>query len=187
MLYEYEELEKTDIYKLMASTVVPRPIAWIVTKADEINIAPFSYFIPLSSNPPTMIVSIGHKADKTPKDTLKNIREQKRCTICIPNVEDKQKVQDSSKSYDYGVSEAKELDIKTKKILDGFPPMIANSKVAFFCELYKEVDLEDSQTIPLIVKVKAHYVDDSLIKDDGSIDFLPLGRVAREYVELKKV
>jgi len=65
--------------------------------------------------------------------------------------------------------------------------MIANSKVAFFCELYKEVDLEDSQTIPLIVKVKAHYVDDSLIKDDGSIDFLPLGRVAREYVELKKV
>ena len=39
MLYEYESLEKTDIYGLMASTVVPRPIAWIVTKADEINIA----------------------------------------------------------------------------------------------------------------------------------------------------
>jgi len=188
VIYNYKDLDKTKIYGLMASTVVPRPIAWIVTEGKDkvINIAPFSYFIPLSSNPPIMIVSIGHKEDKTPKDTLKNIRETKKCTICIPNVEDKDLVQESSKSFEYGVSEAKELDIKTKTMQDGFPPMMANSKVAFFCELYEELKIKKSQTIPLIVEVKAQYVDDSIITDEG-IDFLPLGRVAKDYAELKKI
>jgi len=188
MIYNYKDLDKTDIYGLMASTVVPRPIAWIVTESSDgvINIAPFSYFIPLSSNPPIMIVSIGHKSDGVPKDTLKNIRESKRCTICIPNVEDKELVQDSSKSFEYGVSEADELDIKTKVMKEDFPPMIANSKVAFFCELYEELKIEGSQTIPLIVEVKSQFVDESIMINDA-IEFLPLGRVAKDYVELKKI
>jgi len=188
VLYNYKDLDKTKIYTLMASTVVPRPIAWIVTQSEDgvINIAPFSYFIPLSSNPPIMIVSIGHKDDQTPKDTLKNIRETKRCTICIPNVEDKDLVQESAKSFEYGVSEAKELGIDTKSMKEGFPPVIADAKVAFFCELYEELKINKSQTIPLIVEVKSQFVDETVMSDDG-IDFLPLGRVAKEYVELKKI
>ena len=85
MLIDYKDQELTQKYQLMAQTIIPRPIAWIVTEDKDgiINVAPFSYFIGLSSQPPTVLVSIGHKADGTPKDTLQNIRETKKCTICM--------------------------------------------------------------------------------------------------------
>ena len=57
-----------ETYKLMAQTIIPRPIAWVVTEdAGVINVAPFSYFIGLSSDPASVLISVGHKADGTPK------------------------------------------------------------------------------------------------------------------------
>jgi len=42
MVYELERLETGEIYKLISSTIIPRPIAWIVTNYKKvINIAPF--------------------------------------------------------------------------------------------------------------------------------------------------
>ena len=71
-------------YKLMAQTILPRPIAWVVTEDNGVvNIAPFSYFIGLSSEPASVLISVGHKEDGTPKDTLANIRKNRKCTICI--------------------------------------------------------------------------------------------------------
>ena len=35
MIYNFNELQSTDRYKLMANTIIPRPIAWIVTE-DEV-------------------------------------------------------------------------------------------------------------------------------------------------------
>jgi len=70
MLINFKEKTAAERYHLMANTVIPRPIAWIATQGEVLNIAPFSYFTPLSSEPATLIVSIGHRADGTPKDTL---------------------------------------------------------------------------------------------------------------------
>ncbi len=82
MLIKYTDNHAVETYKLMAQTIIPRPIAWIVTENDGvINVAPFSYFTGLSSNPPTMIFSVGHKSDGTPKDTLFNLRKNKKCTL----------------------------------------------------------------------------------------------------------
>lgn len=79
MILDYKELEDLNRYKVMSDTVVPRPIAWIVTEdGGVINAAPFSYFIPISSNPATLIVSIGQKESGIPKDTLANILKTKK-------------------------------------------------------------------------------------------------------------
>ena len=60
MILEFDKLEPVKRYKVMSQSIMPRPIAWIVTKSNGvINIAPFSYFIPISSKPATIIVSIG--------------------------------------------------------------------------------------------------------------------------------
>ena len=85
MLLDYSEESAINKYKLMSDTVVPRPIAWIVTQENGvINAAPFSYFIPLSSSPATVIVSIGHKEDGSQKDSLSNILKNKNDLIeCI--------------------------------------------------------------------------------------------------------
>ena len=81
-----------ETYKLMAQTIIPRPIAWVVTENDGvINVAPFSYFIGLSSEPASVLISVGHKNDGTPKDTLANIRKHKKCTICMVEQKDLEK------------------------------------------------------------------------------------------------
>ncbi len=190
MIIDYKDKELTEKYQLMAQTIIPRPIAWIVTKSKSgvLNIAPFSYFTGLSSNPPTMIVSIGHKSDGSQKDTLKNIRETKKCTICMVDEKSLEKMHFSSKELREDESEAKVFDIKTKDIFEDFPPMVADVPSAFFCELYQVIELKDSKTIPLIVEIKAQFIDDKIIKDSEkiTIDFEPVARVGKSYALLGK-
>lgn len=184
MKIDFKTANPTDIYKLMSHTIIPRPIAWIVTEHNKvINIAPFSYFTGLSSNPPTMIVSIGHKSDGTQKDTLKNIRETKTCTICIANPSQLNKMHFSSKELASDMSEAEAFDIKTKKIYEDFPPMIENTQVAYFCTLHQEVELKGSKTIPIIVEIKQMYIDDKIVTDAEKLHFEvePIARVGKSY------
>lgn len=184
MIKNYNDLTPTQIYKLMSQTVIPRPIAWIVTEDEGIvNAAPFSYFIPLSSNPPTVIVSIGHKEDGTPKDTLANIRKNKKATICFVNEGNLEDMKKSSQSLPHNVSEVETFNIETKKVLEKYPPMIASSKTAFFCELFEELDI-GGVTVPLILRVNAQYIDDDIIDDKDHIQLDNIGRVGKSFAKM---
>ncbi len=189
MLYNFKDLETKERYKLISQAVIPRPIAWIITEQNGIlNIAPFSYFIPLSSNPPALIVSIGHKEDGSPKDTLHNLRESKKCVICMAEVAQKDTLICTSESLPSSESEAKHCGIPTDTIFDDFPPMIKEAKVAFFCNYSKEVTLEESETIPVILKVEHMYIDDKIIdKEKLSFEFDALARVGHTFAKLHKI
>ena len=191
MVYNLENLEAINIYKLMSNLVVPRPIAWISTKSKDniLNLAPFSYFTPLSSNPPTFIVSIGHKANGNPKDTLKNLRETKLCSISIANIDLTQQMHNSAQPLEYENSEFETFNIQTNQLDNTYPPIPKDVKVAFLGRYYKEVDLDDSKTIPVIVKIDKVYVDDSLINDKEKLRLNktdPIARVGASYYELGK-
>ena len=56
--FELAAMAKGDVYKLIASLVMPRPIAWITSINAEggVNAAPFSFFNLLSSDPPLVAV-----------------------------------------------------------------------------------------------------------------------------------
>lgn len=183
MLIDFKEKSAPERYHLMASSVIPRPIAWIATQSEVLNIAPFSYFTPLSSQPATLMVSIGHKADGSPKDTLRNLRENKKCVICIVDEDHFEAMHFSSKSLDAAQSEAEVFDIPTQEVIEGFPPMPKGIKVAFFCEYLQEVDIKGSKTIPVIVEIKHLYLEDEIITDKEKIrlKFSSIARVGREY------
>lgn len=186
MLIDFKDQATTDRYKLMSQLVIPRPIAWIVTECEVVNIAPFSYFTPLSSDPAAMIVSIGHRADGTPKDTLRNLRESKKCVLCITDESKLDMMHLSSKGLDPQQSEAEVFDIPTKKIFDDFPPMVENIKAAFFCEYLQEVDLKGSKTIPVIIEIKHLYIDETIISDKNkmSVELDTIARVGRTYAKI---
>ena len=187
MLFDYRETDPKLNYKLMSQTIVPRPIAWIVTEnGGVVNAAPFSYFTGLSSKPPTVIVSVGHKPDGSPKDTLRNLRETGKCTLCMLTPEFLEPMHFSSKALDDGESETETFDIPTRRLVEGFPPMVAGVPVAFFCTLYREIELEGSKTIPLVLKIERQFVDDACIEDPErmTIDFDPLARVGTSYAKL---
>lgn len=69
------EVEAQDLYKLLTGLVVPRPIGWASTLSPEgvHNLAPFSFFIAITPNPPHIAISVGAREGQT-KDTLRNIR-----------------------------------------------------------------------------------------------------------------
>ena len=188
MIFNLEKDTKiNENYKLMAQTILPRPIAWVVTEDNGvINIAPFSYFIGLSSEPASVLISVGHKPNGTPKDTLANIRKNQKCTICVVEEKDLEKMHFSSKGLESGVSEAETFDIATEQLIDGYPPMIEGVPTAYFCTLNQEIDLGGGTTIPLVLNVKEMFVDDRIITDKErlSISFKPVARIGKSYAFL---
>jgi len=184
MLFSTDSLDKKDIYKLMSQTIIPRPITWIVTEDDGVvNVAPFSYFTGLSSEPATVVVSVGHKADGTPKDTLANIRKHRKCTVCMVAQEDLEKMHHSSKALPHNISETKHFSINTTRLKEDFPPMVTSSPVAYLCTLNQEIDLGGGSTIPLILELQEIYINDEVIidKERLTIDFDPIGRIGKRY------
>ena len=182
-----KDTKMNENYKLMAQTILPRPIAWVVTEDNGVvNVAPFSYFIGLSSEPATVLISVGHKGDGTPKDTLANIRKTQKCTICMVEEKDLEKMHFSSKGVDASVSEAELFDIATTTMVDGYPPMIEGVPSAYFCTLNQEIDLGGGSTIPLVLNVKEIFIDDRIITDRErlSISYKPVARIGKSYAFL---
>jgi len=174
-------------YKLMAQTILPRPIAWVVTEDNGVvNIAPFSYFIGLSSEPASVLISVGHKSDGTPKDTLANIRKNRKCTICMVEEKDLEKMHFSSKALDRDESEAEVFNISTKTLVDGYPPMIEGVPSAYFCDLNQEIDLGGGSTVPIVLNIKEIFIDDRIISDKErlTISFKPVARIGKSYAFL---
>ena len=188
MIIDFSQLNLTDRYKIMSHTIIPRPIAWIVTEDEVINIAPFSYFNALSSNPPTLIVSIGHKKDGSMKDSLKNILKTKKCTICMVDEKNLKKMHLSAAELPHNISEAKEFEIKTEKIFENFPPMVKNTPAAFFCDFFQKIELPNSKTIPIILEIKKYFIDDQFLSNPQKYHFeLELiGRIGKEYAKCNK-
>ncbi len=183
MNIKFSELDKLMRYKIMSQTVIPRPIAWVVTENNGIvNIAPFSYFMALSSEPPTLLVSVGHKKDGTPKDTLRNTLDTGKATICITPPSMVEKMFATSEVLPLAESEAVKFGIETWKVKENYPPMIKGVQVAYFCDFFRKVDIGGS-TIPLIYQIEAVYLDDSIITDKERmhINFDAVGRIGKKF------
>ena len=61
MLFDFATIDGRERYKLMVSTIVPRPIAWVVTQdlQGQLNAAPFSFFNGFAGDPPVVGIGIG--------------------------------------------------------------------------------------------------------------------------------
>ncbi len=189
MLIDYATQSLGQKYALMSQTIIPRPVAWIVTQNSDgiVNVAPFSYFTGLSSEPPTVVVAIGHKADGTPKDTLRNIRETKKCTLCLVDEAHLAPMHFSSKALSHEESEAEYFDIPVKKVLESFPPLVEGVPAAFFCTLHQEITLAGSKTIPLVLEIHQQFLDERVVTEDEdkiSISFKPVARIGKKYAFL---
>ncbi len=183
MILNFSTLSESKKYSVMSNTIFPRPVAWISTEDEGVvNLAPFSYFSPLSSQPPLVIVSIAKKEDTQEfKDTFANILKNRVCTINLAHKELLQDLINTSEDLPKEVSECEKFGIKTKSILDDFPPMVADAKCALFCEFVKTVELNNRYE-PLILEIKYVYVDDKNIDEKNHIHLENIGRVGMEFL-----
>lgn len=184
MIIDFKDLKASQIYQTMIQTIIPRPIAWTVSenKNGSHNLAPFSYFNAIGSNPPMVSLSIGKRKDGTDKDTKRNIEERTYFTVHIPSVESAQLVTDSAKGFEPNISEIDEL--KLELIEEGTKsPRLKGCKVAYFCKLERIIELGNAPQSLIIGLVESIYVADECIQEEQGkfkIDasaINPLGRL----------
>ncbi|CEP21752.1 YWR1 [Cyberlindnera jadinii] len=79
-----EKRTSVDNYRLLVSSIVPRPVALVSTvdRDGNANLAPFSYFQVVNSDPPMFVLGIS-QGFNGPKDTLKNLLDTGECTVNI--------------------------------------------------------------------------------------------------------
>src|SRR5690606_12374710 len=70
-------------YKLMASLIVPRPIALVTTLSEDgtVNAAPFSMFNMVGEDPPVVMLSVNKLQDGQLKDTAAHILRTKEFVV----------------------------------------------------------------------------------------------------------
>lgn len=188
MIIDFATITTAKRYSLMSNTIFPRPIAWISTEDNGvINIAPFSYFTPIGSNPPYLIVSISNKQDGTQKDTLANILKHQKCTINLVHKELLEMLQKSAEELPKDISEAEKFDIEMQTLIEDFPPMVKNAKCALFCKYVQTIDLIGVNQ-PIILEIEHLYVNDESVDEKQHINLENIGRVGMDFlVDSKRV
>lgn len=183
MLIDPQSLEVNTVYKLMSNTIFPRPIAWIATEGEmEVNLAPFSYFIPVSSEPPCVMVSIGPSEEGGLKDTAKNILLHGKATISLADDRKAGLIDATAEALAYGENEADKFGIAMAKTAEGYPPRVSDAKAALLCSLHQEVSLNGSEQIILFLKIDAFYYADEVIDERHNVKLDNIGRVGRDYL-----
>lgn len=184
MKYNFQDADPQVIYKLLASTIVPRPIAWVTTvdQAGIANAAPFSFFNMMGSEPPIVALGVQHAADGKAKDTLCNIREQKIFGINLVKRDDADQMNLTSTTYVPEIDELKEhhIEVITGDLLP--IPLIASSPVKMECRLYQEITTGENQAVILGEVLMLHIIDEALIDvDAGYVDAAKLNLIARMH------
>lgn len=176
------DLDVKHAYALLTSTVVPRPIAWITTTdgRGHINIAPFSYFQALCSDPPMLTVSIVTPRDGGTKDTLRLLQQTGHCVVHLVEEHDLVRMNETSIELPPDESEAVHAGIETTP-WPGLPAVrITSSRVAFACTLVEAKQYGRNAPSTLVVlEVVARWLDPAVVDDSGAIVGDVLKPVAR--------
>lgn len=142
---DVRKLAFPDAYKLIIGSVVPRPIAWVSTidKAGKSNLAPFSFFNGICSNPPSILFCPVNHPDGREKDTLRNVRETKQFVVNIVSEDLANIMNETSANYPAGVSEIEALGIKAQpgKLVKAL--RVLDSPIQMECELLQMVPVGD--------------------------------------------
>jgi len=177
-----ERLDRRAAYRLMISVIVPRPIALVSTISAEgrTNLAPFSFFNGVSSQPPIVMLAVGGRR-KGRKDTWNNIEATGEfvVNVVIPEIVDAMVV--ASGDYPPEVDEIDLTHLTRVPSRRVRPPRIGESPVQMECRLEK---LEEVAGTALILgRVLLYHVRDDLL-EGGGVDPSRLRPVARLGGEL---
>ena len=184
MRWDMDKVATPIAYKLLAATVMPRPIAWVVSQDDagQVNAAPYSFFNVMGSAPPT--VALGMLADpaRGVKDSARNILQTGEFVVCL--VPERLAAAANLTAIDAprGVNELVLAGLATTASVHIKPPRISDSPVAFECRTHTTVETGPNQLV-VIGQVIAVHIDDRFIldADRAHIDTPALDLVARSY------
>jgi flavin reductase (DIM6/NTAB) family NADH-FMN oxidoreductase RutF len=178
MQIDPEQHSAADNYKLLTNLVVPRPIAWVtsVNAAGVVNLAPFSFFNAVGSDPLYVVISIGKNDAGEPKDTARNILAGGEFVVNLVTEELFESMNVSAADFPEGESELAATKLHAAPSVKVQPPRVAESQASMECRLHSSQMLGNNTLV--IGEVVMFHVADHLVGPRLHINgFAPIGRL----------
>lgn len=169
--------DSSGIYRLVTSTVIPRPIGWISTRSPDgvDNLAPFSYFNAVSSSPPVVMFSAG-RMNGDLKDTPRNALASEVFVYNLVTESLAPQMDKTSASIESTESEFETAGIDRAEAVTVDAPRVKNAPVSFECLLYDSMQIYEN-TVIFGEVVYIHLADKLLT--NGRIDTRTIDAVGR--------
>jgi flavin reductase (DIM6/NTAB) family NADH-FMN oxidoreductase RutF len=166
MILDLSVLSPNRIYFTLIQSVVPRPIAWVLSEHanGKFNLAPFSYFNLVCSDPPLLMLSIGKKRDGNIKDTRRNILQREHFVVHIPHVGQIEKVNESSRELADGESEIDLLQMDTLPFGQFLLPRLRGCRIALACRRYQVTEIGPQGQALILGLIESVYLDDEIVQ-----------------------
>ncbi len=134
------DLPARDAYRLMIGIIVPRAIAFVstISRDGTLNLAPFSFFTGVGSNPPMLCISMIYR-DGEPKDSLRNIIDTGEFVVNSVSYELGERMNLTSGEYAADIDEFDLSGLTPVPSLKVKPPRVAESPTSLECVLHQVV------------------------------------------------
>ena len=182
MQFDPSQLDAQLAYKLLASLVVPRPIGWAssVSADGRHNLAPFSFYMMITSTPPHIAISVGAR-DGLEKDTLRNIRATGEFVINVVSAEVGPRMAITAAEWPADVDEFDAAGLTALPSAVVQPPRVAEAPAHLECvarEIVPVGDLPYGAHLVIAEVVRIH-IRDELLLENNRIDLARLHAVGR--------
>jgi flavin reductase (DIM6/NTAB) family NADH-FMN oxidoreductase RutF len=141
-----------DRYKLLIGCIIPRPIALVstISPGGRVNLAPFSFFNGIGSNPMTLLFCPVNGPDGSPKDTLRNLMRPEyggvgEFVVNLATEDYARQVAGAAEALPYGQSEFELTGLTEAASVKVRPPRVAESPVSFECRTLQVVRLNPGE------------------------------------------
>jgi len=182
-----------DNYKLMIGSILPRPIAFVstISPGGVYNLAPFSFFTGITSDPPTICFSPTRRGtDGMPKDTLNNIKANEEFVINIVNEDIAAQMNACATEFPPETDEFEITGLTPVPAQIVKPPLVKEAPISFECKRLQILEIGKAQAgggFLVIGEIVMFHVANELL-NNGRIDtglLKPIGRLAgAEYTKL---
>ncbi len=169
-----DSIHPGQVYALLTSTIVPRPIAWVSSRsaAGVDNLAPHSFFTVASADPPLVqFTSIGHK------DTLTNVEATREFVIHLAPLGLIDAVNETGTAFPPEIDEFDATGLGREPSVAVGPMRVAASPVALECELHSTIPYGRSTVV--VGRVVHIAIDKAVMAEDGLPDIHALAPLAR--------
>jgi len=181
---------------LLSQLVVPRPIAMVSTydPAGTGNLSPFSYYLPITGDPPLVGVTFGlRQSDGQPKDTYRNLLASGDFVINVCSEMFAAHIESLAKEYPYGFDEAGAHGYTLVPSQQVSSPSVGEALAHLECVVHQTVPLgsEHAPVVLVVAEVRCAVIDGSVLEspdlDQPRIDLhalAPIGRSgARTFIK----
>lgn len=182
MHFSAAEIPRALAYKLMVSSIIPRPIAFItsMSKVGILNAAPYSFFNGMGSAPPVVAIGFEPTAEAAAKDTSANILETGEFVVNIVDEALSFQMNQAAATLPPEVDEVALTGLETIASIEVKPPRLSKSPMSMECRLFDHTPLPGGGVIIIGEVLHFHLRNEAVTGHDPlRIDIDKLAPIAR--------